>query len=280
VLGGWVRFDHLTGQRPDVGHVIAGWGQEPVARILGALGPVPMLGIESGALTPRDIAAGRGDGYLAELNAAVAARGGRVYLRPLPEMNGHWTSYCAFAADGSRRGAAYSTRVFRKAFARIYLLLHGGPLAELDTKLQRLGLPPAHTGALASNPVSHLRVVWNPQGFGSPDVPGNRAAAYYPGDAYVDVVANDLYNIGGKAEWAANERLYDAHPSKPYGIGEWANWGIDDPGFVARMAKFVRTHRRVELLAYFNGRPGSPFYLADQPRSLAAYRRLIVPLSA
>ena len=49
-----------------------------------------------------------------------------------------------------------------------------------------------------------LRIVWNPQGFGAPNVPGNSAQAYYPGDAYVDVIGNDLYDIRGHgATWAA-----------------------------------------------------------------------------
>jgi hypothetical protein len=280
VLGGRVRFDDMTGQLPSVGHVIADWGQGPVGRILDSLGPVPMLGVKSSVLAPREIALGKGDAYLAELNAAVAERTGLVYLRPLPEMNGHWNSYCAFDSDGSPRGVAYTTAWFRKAFARIYVLVHGGDTATVDGRLQRLGLPPSRAGTLVANPVSRLRVVWNPQGFGSPDLPGNSAAAYYPGDAYVDVVADDIYNRGGRAEWGANERLYDAHPSKPYGIGEWANWGVDDPSFIVRMAAFVRTHPRVELLAYFNGHPGSPWDLARQPRSRAAYRRLIVPLQS
>ena len=106
----------------------------------------------------------------------------------------------------------------------------------------------------------------------------NRAAAYYPGDAYVDIVADDIYNIHGRYAWAANEQLYSAHPSKPYAIAEWANWGLDDPAFVARIAQFARTHARVELLAYYNGRPGSPFDIISQPRSRAAYRQLIDPL--
>jgi hypothetical protein len=46
------------------------------------------------------------------------------------------------------------------------------------------------------------------------------------------------------------------------------------------MADFVRTHRRVELLAYYNGRPGSPWDIATQPHSRVAYRRLIVPLGS
>jgi glycosyl hydrolase family 26 len=278
VLGGRERFDELTGQHTRVGHVIALWGQGPVGRILDSLGEIPMLGIRTGSMTSRDIELGRGDAFLAELNQAVAARGGLVYIRPMPEMNGHWNEYCAYNADGSSRGPAWSTRAFRKAFARVYLLVHGGPLLTVNARLRRLHLPPAPVGVLADNPVSRLRVVWNPQGYGSPDVAGNSAAAYYPGDAYVDVVANDIYNIGHHAAWAANEQLYAAHPWKPYAIAEWANWGFDDPGFVARIAEFVRTHRRVELVGYYNGRPGSPWDIAGQPRSRAAYRRLIVPL--
>jgi hypothetical protein len=55
-------------------------------------------------------------------------------------------------------------------------------------------------------------------------------------------------------------------------------WSIDDPAFVERMATFVRTHPRVEFVAYFSGPAGSPRDLASKPRSSAAYRRLITPL--
>jgi hypothetical protein len=281
VLGGRDRFDHLTGQRTRVGHVIAGWGQGPVSNILEALGEIPMLGIRTDAsMTPHDIAIGRGDDWLAQINQTVANRQSLVYIRPFPEMNGHWNDYCAYNQDGSSRDAAHSTAAFRKAFARVYVLIHGGSGQEVNAKLRRLGLPAARTGNLAVNPVSRVRVVWNPQGYGSPDLPRNSAAAYYPGDAYVDVVANDLYNIRGSAAWDANDQLYAAHPNKPYAIAEWANWGFDDPGFITRMASFVRTHRRIELLAYYNGRPGSPWDIARQPRSRAAYRQLVVPLGA
>lgn len=278
VLGGRERFDQLTGQRTRVGHVIAAWGQGPVSNILGGLGETPMLGLGNGSLSPHDVAYGRGDDWLAEINQAVSSRQGLVYIRPFPEMNGHWNSYCAYNQDGSSRGPAYSTAALRKAFARVYLIVHGGPLGAVNAKLHRLGLPPVRAGELAANSKSRVRVVWNPQGYGSPDVSGNSAAAYYPGDAYVDVVANDLYNIRGSAAWAANDQLYAAHPNKPYAIAEWANWGFDDPAFVARMADFVKTHRRVELLAYYNGRPNSPWDIARQPRSRAAYRKLVAPL--
>jgi beta-mannanase len=123
-----------------------------------------------------------------------------------------------------------------------------------------------------------VSVVWNPQGYGSPDIPGNSARAYYPGDRYVDMVGDDLYDIRGRAEFAAADALYKAHPSKPFSFPEWGLWGIDDPKFVQQMATFVKTHPRTRMIAYFNAKPGSIFDLASKPRSLAAYKRYIVPL--
>jgi hypothetical protein len=193
-------------------------------------------------------------------------------------MNGHWNPYCAYTASGRAKGGSHSTAWFRKAFARVYLLSHGGPAVEVGAQLRRLGLPPVRSD-LAVNPYPTLRVIWNPQAEGSPNVAGNSPQAYYPGDRYVDVVGNDIYDIGYRPQWAANQRLYRAHPSKPFAFPEWGLWGIDDPAFIRAMAKFVKTHRRVELLSWFNGQAsGGTFDIATKPRSRAAYRSLITPL--
>jgi hypothetical protein len=275
ILGHADRFTQLTGQRSTIRHIFAGWHQSSaLVKTLEGLRPVPMLALKTGGISPLDIAQGRGDSFLLELNSAVAGFGGLVYVRPMPEMNGHWNEYCAFNKDGSSRGARYSTAAFRKAFARTALFARGGPARELNRKLRKLGLP----GVSSDLPRTKARIVWNPQGYGSPDTPANSAAAYYPGDDYVDVVANDLYLQSTGAAWDANEKLYQAHPSKRYGIAEWGLWGIDDPTFVEQMAAFVKTHPRTELLAYFNSKPGSLWDLASKPRSRAAYRRLITPL--
>ena len=275
------RFDSLTRQSSSVRLIIIAWNQgggspQYFAKLFSTMLDEPMLGIgipNGSALSPAAIAQGRGDGFLLGLNQAVAAWGKPIYVRPLAEMNGHWNSYSAYNADGGSRGPRYSTREFRKAFARIYLLVHGDPAA--NAKLARLGLPPV-SGTLT--PAPEVQVVWNPQGYGSPDLRGNSAAAYYPGNRYVDVVGDDLYDIRYKAEWPAAAALYRAHPGKPFAFPEWGLWGIDDPRFVRAMAHFVRTHRRTGLISYFNGRPGSVFDLASKPRSRAAYRRLIAPL--
>ncbi len=286
VLGDANRFFAQTGQRSTMRHTLISWNQgvewgSRLPVLLESLRPVPMLGLgtldwrtKREVVNPRDIAMGRGDSFLLALNSAIAEFDDLVYLRPLPEMNNYHRAYCAFDANGRSRGGNYSTAMFRKAFARIAIIVRGGTKRNVNARLRGLGLP----GIQSDLPRTDVRMVWNPQGYGSPDLAQNSAQAYYPGDMYVDVVANDLYDQGYNAAWDANERLYAAHPSKEFAIAEWGVWSIDDPAFVERMAAFVRSHRRVEFIAYFSGNPGSPFDLATKPRSRAAYRQQITPL--
>lgn len=275
IVGDPGRFTQLTGQRSTIRQVFASLYQSnSFPRILEQLRPVPLLALKPGTTPPLDIAQGRTDSSLLALNSALAGFGGLVYVRPMPEMNGHWNEYCAFDRDGSSRGARYSTAAFRKAFARIAIFARGGSAATMSARLRRLGLP----GVRSDLPLTQARIVWNPQGYGAPDIPANSAAAYYPGDAYVDVVANDIYRQSTGAAWDANEALYRRYPHKRYAIAEWGLWGMDDAAYVERMAAFTRTHPRMEFLAYFNSKPGSLWDLGSKPQSRAAYRRLITPL--
>lgn len=281
VLGDPATFDPLTGQHTSVRLNIIAWNQgggrpQYFANLFAGMGDEPMLGIgipQGSPITPMSIAHGQDDAFLVALNQAVVAWGKPIYVRPLAEMNGAWNSYCAYNRNGASRGPRYATSQFRKAFARIYLIVHGA--ANANAQLARLGMPPV-TGTLAPAPLAQL--VWNPQGFGDPNLRGNSAQAYYPGDAFVDVVGDDLYDQRFKAEWPAAAALYRAHPHKPFAFPEWGLWGIDDPAFVRTMATFVRQHRRTVLISYFSGKPGSVFDLRSKPRSRAAYRQLIAPL--
>jgi hypothetical protein len=283
------RFQALTGQDSQVHHVIVGWGQGDTwgshfPDLFRQLGGIPMIGLATGgrngkeAITPEQIAQGVGDSYLLALNAGISDFGEEIYIRPFGEMNGYWNKYCAYTKQGSVK-RHHETKWFKKAFARVYLIVHGGPVATINAQLKALGMPPLAGGDLPANPFPTTRVVWNPQGYGAPDIPGNSAQAYYPGDKYVDLVGDDLYDIKGKAEWDAAEALYKAHPGKPFSFPEWGLWGIDDPLFVKKMADFVRSHQRTEMLAYFESVPGSIFDLQTKPQSRAAYRKYITPLA-
>jgi hypothetical protein len=285
VHGNAPRFASQTGQQSQIGLTFVSFAQGNVlARVAAAIGPVPMIALNTGSYgaaqtaTSRGIALGQNDQFLFQLSAVVARwPGTRFYVRPFPEMNAHWSGTSAYNRDGTRRDAAHSTQWTRKAFARIAVVLRGGTRDVVNASLAKLGMP----GIAADLPVTtpKLRMVWNPQGFGAPDVAGNSAQAYYPGDTYVDVVGDDLYDMPGRgATWSAAQKLYDAHPSKPFAFPEFGLWGFDDPQFIRGMAKWVRQHRRVEFVSYFSGRPGSIWDLATKPASRSAYRALITPL--
>ncbi len=242
-----------------------GFNHRYIRGAIRGLGPAHLLALTSGAYgrpetaTPRGVATGRVDGFLFVLNAAIAEWPGPVfYLRPFPEMNAYWENVCAYNANGTRRDAAHSTAWTRKAFARIAILTRGGTADEMNAKLARQRLPGVSRDLAPTTP--KLRLVWNPEGYGAPRVAGNSAAAYYPGNAYVDVVGDDLYNKPDHgAEWAAAAALYRAHRGKPFAIPEWGMWGFDDPVYVARMARFIRTHARLEFVSYFSAGAGSRF---------------------
>lgn len=279
------RFAAQTGQNSQIRHTFASFDQGGnLPQIVASMAPIPMLALNAGSYgahesaTPQGLALGRNDAFLFQLNAVIAAWTGDVfYVRPFPEMNGSWESTCAYNKNGTLRSAAHSTKWNRKALARIAVVLRGGTQAQINAKLAKLGLPGIDRDLPVTTP--KLRMVWNPQGFGSPDVPGNAAQMYYPGDAYVDVIGDDLYDIRGHgATWAAADALYKAHPGKPFAFPEWGLWGFDDPKFIRDMAKWLKSHSRVEFAAYFSGKPGSVWDLASKPQSRAAYRALITPL--
>jgi hypothetical protein len=288
VTGNADRFERLTGQQSTVVQKVVGWEQgdtwgSSFGDMFATMGDVPLLSMtmngRSGApsIDSRRIANGAGDAYLATLSRAISTWGKRIYVRPFFEADAFWSSYCAFTQSGSSKGAAASTAAFRKAFARTYLILHGGPAARLNASLRRRGMPPMRIGDLPENPASRLKVIWGPQAYAVPELAANQPEQYYPGGAYVDVVGNTLYGEP-RIKWREQEAYYRRYAGKPFAIAEWALWRADDPQYIRDMARFARTHRRLELLVYDNGKPGSLFDLALRPRSRAAYRSLITPL--
>ena len=278
------RFKAQTGQESVVRHIFIGWEQgrawgSPFASLFESLRPVPMihLGTDRGrarreAITPAQIAAGRGDAYLVALNAAISAFGSQLYVRVMAEMNNPKNLYSPTRPDGRSRGPSHSATAYKQAFRRAFVILHGG---EVDAKLRALGQPPVGR-VLPVNAAPTLTVIWNPIAGMDPHSP-RPAQEFYPGDRYVDMVGNDIFaSSPGVASHAANEALYRAHPGKPYALPEWG-LSIDDPGFVTKICEFLKSHPRTRMAAYYEARP-SPYDLGDKPGSRAAYRRCITPI--
>jgi len=271
-----VGFDHLTGKHHSLHVMFGNWAGDAAGLVRNehAAGRLPVLSLPS-SVVPADIARGAEDARYVTLAGALNEAGEDVWVRILPEMNGYWSAWCAFDQSGRPRGARYATRELVRAFRRIALILRGGSVTSINGKLRAAGLPPLRAGQNIEQS-GRVRIVWNPQGHGTPYIDANGPAAYWPGPGYVDIVADDLYSDSAEPSWNGMDTLY-AYP-KPYLVAEWGLKGEDDPAFAARMLEWVSSHPRTIGLVYFNkGWSGGSgvFELRTKPRSLAVYRRAI-----
>jgi hypothetical protein len=280
VYGNVARFDRLTGQQTQSALTFIGWDQgrtwgKPYSYFLETLGDRPHIVLKtrrgSGAISTRAIALGQGDAHLIGLAQAISDSGKPVLLRPLGEMNNTLNPYCA--CHGS---AANSTKWVRRAFQRIYIVMHGGTATAMSAKLRRLRMP-AVNADVPENPYPQLTIVWNPLAVGEPPVQGNGFRDYFPGSRYFDAYGNDYYDFGTYS-FIRTTDLYKAYPGKPFVFPEWG-LAVDDPGYVRAFAAFVKSHRRVQFIGFYNGQAGGRLDLGKKPRSLAAYRRYVVPLT-
>jgi len=272
-------YEKATGQHPPVFQFFSSYGSPTQYMFQAAERERARLMIHVSTLTngretvtPAAIASGAEDAYLIGLGERIADGRTPVYLRLMSEMNGHWNAYAAFDANGRGRGAAHSTAAFRRAWKRSVLIVRGGDVRAIDSKLKKLGLPPVRTNeqALPEPPVAFL---WVPQVAGAPDTKANSPRAYWPGRDYVDWVGTDFYskfpNFGGL------DRFYNdfKRERKPFMFGEWAMWGRDDAGFVHRFFSWASAHGSVRMLMYNQGNlTNGPFRLYRYPRATRALR--------
>jgi hypothetical protein len=200
-------------------------------------------------ITPAQIAAGAGDEYLVRLNKLFVNKKLKAYVRPLGEPNRCLNVWAAYDCSGASRGPEHSPRAYRRAFRRIYVIVHGGgKAARIDQRLAEAGLPPLSVDVpgLAKAPVA---IVWSPLPSGSPTVPRNRPRYFYPGSRWTDWVGTDFY--AGYPEWKSLTGLYRRYSHKPFAITEWALESSDDPTFVSKLFAWVRSHPRNKMLVYY-----------------------------
>ncbi len=280
------EFAAETGKHPAVFGSFVTWGHSEDwafndaagsrARVMLHIGTT--IGAASGGITPAAIAAGHGDSYLLQLVHTIAAHKAPVYIRLLPEMNNAHNPYSADDLAGSPRGAAYSHPAFISAWRRSVTILRGGPVSTIDAKLAALNLPSlqgvASSVTLPSSPVAFI---WCPETAGTPNVPSESAASYWPGSEYVDWVGTDFYSAF--PNFAGLNAFYKRFGGKPFAFAEWAMWESDSAGFVNEFFDWIAKHPRVKMILYNEGYgPASQLLLAKYPAAIPAIRaRLDAP---
>ena len=200
-----------------------------------------------------DLAGGAYDAFLTRWARAARKDGRKVLLRFGFEMNGDWFSW--------------------------------GGRPELFVRAWK------HARAIFESEKAHNVVwVWCPNVMSVPDTPENSMHRYYPGDAFVDVVALDGYNFGCDHDewhhWQSFGEIFDEvladfaarYAKKPALIGETAC----PPGRGEQRARWIRDAYeqiakwpQVKGVVWFNldkRREGEPDWRIDTtPESLRAF---------
>ncbi len=226
-------------------------------------------------LTPARIARGDGDRFLLALNELLGEHGHPTYIRLLSEMNNGSNPYAAYDLRGRSRGRAYSTGQFKRAWRRAVLVLRGGDVPAIDAKLQRLGLPRVRTDQeeLGRPEVSFM---WVPLTYGNPEIPKNHPRHWWPGSRYVDWVGTTWYSPYLAVRAIDSFYRYRLWRRKPFAFGEYGVWGAESTRFIRLFFKFVRRHRRVKLISYYQSALLKPeFRLSSHPRSRSVLRRAL-----
>lgn len=230
---------------------------------------------EDTGLSPRDLAQGQGDNFLVRLNTLLAEHGEVTFLRPMSEMNNANNPYAPYDHSGRSRGPQNAVGQFKSAWRRIALITRGGPVATIDRKLRRLGMPGVRTGA-EELPRSAVSLMWVPLSFGNPEIDKNHPRNFWPGARYVDWVGTTWYSPYRASSAMDAFYRYPLWRRKPFAFAEWGVWGADVPGFVTQFFDFMKSHPRVRMAVYYQSAELRPeFRLSTHPASRAALRRAV-----
>jgi beta-mannanase len=182
-------------------------------------------------ITTKDIASGRLDGYIRRYARELRAFGDPVLIRLFGgEFNGSW-SY----GQSPRANAALTPATFAAAWRRVVQIFR-------------------QVGAL------NVSFAWIPNTF--PPTPVDWAdsniAAYYPGDAYVDWIGADTYDVGPPS-WLDPIYAFATRHAKPFFLAEW---GIRHDGsgltpsqeqdWLSSMFDYIESHPDIKAINYFN----------------------------
>jgi hypothetical protein len=275
------EYESRTGKHPAIWQHFVGWGgsyqytlensRRAGARLMLHIGTSRGQN-EPERISPGQIARGAGDGYLVGLTRDLAGVGAPVYVRLLGEMNNCNNPYAAYGCSGGRRDGDHSSRTFKRAWKRTWLILHGGDVAAIDARLAALGMPPLQAAA-RSLPEPQVAFVWAPMTGGAPNISALRPRVYWPGSKWVDWVGTSFYSRF--PNFTGLERFYDEFARrKPFAIAEWAIWGADAPAFADRLFGWIAAHRRVQMVQYNQGaESGGIFRLSRYPASARVIRR-------
>ena len=205
------------------------------ADIVYANGSVPLITWEPwithklGALDA--IATGCYEDYVKRFIQAAKDWGKPIFLRFAHEMNGNWYPW-----DGEHNGQFLGSKKYKEVWIYLY---------NVRSELK----------------ADNIKLVWCVNNSSVPDTSWNKAAAYYPGDQYVDWIGMDGYNWGYR-KWEDFDSVFGgvykelvSLTQKPIMIGEFgsAAHGGSKAEWIADAFNKIKTkYPSVKVFCWFN----------------------------
>jgi len=212
----------------------------------------PSPSIEDPRFKLTNILNGSFDEYIRFGAAAMKALPGRIYLRPMHEMNGNWYPWCG-TTNGNSPGE------FILAWRHVHHIF-------------------------SQEDVQNVDWVWCPYAISVPSE--QEISAYYPGDQYVDWLALDGYNWGDSRSWSSWQNFahlfHDSYGAltalsdKPLMIAELgcAESGGSKSDWITEAHHHVTaSFPRVKAVVWFNLDKECDWRIESSPDTLAAFRR-------
>jgi beta-mannanase len=198
------------------------------------------------------IVEGRHDAYIHAWAEACRAYGAPLLLRPMHEMNGDWYPWCGTVNGNSPELYVRAWRHLRRIFA--------------------------------ARGAGNVSWVWCPYIRSYPGVSGNDAAAYFPGDEWVDRVGLDGYNWGNRSaphHWESFEALFgpayrqlgllSARPLLLAEVGCAEEGGAKDRWIGEMFAALPAQFPRVESLVWFECDKERDWRIGSSPLARSAF---------
>jgi len=243
-------------RRLDIVHWFMNWGHawDPSLVAQASLeNRLPLVSWQPHQKAIPDIAAGHYDNYIRSWAHGARLHNGPIYLRPFPEMNGDWVPW-------------------------------NGEPAQLVLAWQRTVMIFREEGA------TNVRWVWSPNVTDWPRTPENSMEAYYPGEAYVDILALDGYNFGATRPhigWRSYESVFDVGYKRITALGPQPVWiaeiasaerGGDKGSWIRNMFRST-AFPRVEALVWFDEHKGPDWRIGSSEGALSALQESLLFLS-
>jgi mannan endo-1,4-beta-mannosidase len=243
-------FETLVGKQAKLRSIFTNWGDAfptSVGANLKSSNKTLVIFWEQYGVTLDSIIAGEQDAYIKKFATDAKAYGGPVFLAPFHEMNGNWDPWGGTVGSNTPKKVVDAWKHIHDVFGT----------------------------------VSNVKWAWAMNNLSVPNTSANAIAAYYPGDAYVDIVAVDGFNFG--SPWESFDTVFSkalttvaVYKKSIYILSIASAQGTQKAGWITdAFTVQVKKYPLLKGWVWFNENKEKDWRVDSDPASLSAFKAVL-----